>query len=54
MELDRLVHAESVDAEAIRSLTGKIAALKAKMIMTTAEAKIILLGLLTDEQRKKA
>jgi hypothetical protein len=54
MELDRLVHAESVDAEAIHSVTGKIVALKAKMIMKTAEAKIILLGLLTDEQRKKA
>ena len=54
MELDRLVHAESVDAEAIHSVTGKIVALKAKMIMKTAEAKIILLGLLTQEQRKKA
>jgi hypothetical protein len=54
MELDRLVHAESVDAEAIHSVTGKIVALKAKMIMKTAEAKIILLGLLTVEQRKKA
>jgi hypothetical protein len=54
IELDRLVHAESVDAEAIRSITGKIVALKAKMIMTTAEAKIVLLGLLTEEQRKKA
>jgi hypothetical protein len=54
MELDRLVHADSVDAEAIHSVTGKIVALKAKMIMTTAEAKIILLGLLTEEQRKKA
>ena len=54
MELDRLVHAESVDAEAIHSVTGKIVALKAKMIMKTAEAKIILLGLLTEEQRKKA
>ena len=54
MEFDRLVHAEKVDAQAIRSAAGKIAATKTQKIMAKAEAKIALLNLLTDEQRKKA
>ena len=54
MEFDRLVHAEKVDAQAIRSAAGKIAATKTEKIMAKAEAKIALLNLLTDEQRKKA
>lgn len=53
MEFDKLVHSAKVDAQAIRSAAEKIAASKAKMIMATAEAKIALLNLLTDEQRKK-
>ena len=54
MELDKLVHAKKVDAQAIRSAAGKIAKFKTQMIMEKAEAKIALLNLLTDEQRKKA
>ena len=53
MELDKLVHAKKVDAQAIRSAAGKIAKFKTQMIMEKAEAKIALLNLLTDEQRKK-
>lgn len=53
MEFDRLVHAEKVDAQAIRSGAGKIAEIKTQMIMEKAEAKIALLNLLTAEQRKK-
>ena len=54
MEFDRLVHAEKVDAQAIRSAAKKIAETKTQKIMAKAEAKIALLNLLTDEQRKKA
>lgn len=54
MEFDKLVHAEKVDAKAIRSAAGKIAETKTQKIMAKAEAKIALLNLLTDEQRKKA
>ena len=54
MEFDRVVHAEKVDAQAIRAAAGKIAETKTKKIMAKAEAKIALLNLLTDEQRKKA
>ena len=53
MEFDRLVHAEKVDAQAIRSAAKKIAETKTQKIMAKAEAKIALLNLLTDEQRKK-
>ena len=54
MEFDKLVHAEKVDAQAIRTAAGKIAATKTKKFLAKAEAKIALLNLLTDEQRKKA
>lgn len=53
MEFNRLAHAEKVNAQAIRSAAEKIAATKTQMIMATAEAKIALLNLLTEEQRKK-
>mgnify|MGYP001159728581 FL=1 len=53
MEFDRLVHAEKVDAKPIRSAAGKIAKIKTQMIMEKAEAKITLLNLLTEDQRKK-
>ena len=53
MEFDKLVHAEKVDAQAIRSAAAKIAEFKTQMIMEKAEAKIALLNLLTEEQRKK-
>jgi Spy/CpxP family protein refolding chaperone len=54
MEYDRVVHAEKVDAKAIRSAAMKIAESKTNKIMAKAEAKIALLNLLTEEQRKKA
>jgi Spy/CpxP family protein refolding chaperone len=54
MDFDKLVHAAKVDAQAIRSAAGKIAETKTQKIMAKAEAKIALLNLLTDEQRKKA
>ena len=53
MEFDKLVHAEKVDAQAIRSAAAKIAEFKTQMIMEKAEAKITLLNLLTEDQRKK-
>ena len=53
MEFDRLVHAEKVDAKPIRSAAEKIAKIKTQMIMEKAEAKITLLNLLTEDQRKK-
>ncbi len=54
MDFNKLVHAEKVNAQGIRSAAEKIAATKTQMIMATAEAKIALLNLLTEEQRKKA
>ncbi|MBT3184298.1 MAG: hypothetical protein HOI59_15010 [Nitrospina sp.] len=54
MEFDELVHAEKVDAPAILTAAGKIAETKMEKIMNMAKAKINLLNLLTDEQRKKA
>lgn len=54
MDFDKLVHAEKVDAQAIRSAAGKIAETKTQKIMAKSEAKIALLNLLTDEQRKQA
>lgn len=54
MEFDRLIHAEKVEAEAILSAAGKIAESKMEKIMNMAKAKIALLNLLTDEQRKMA
>ena len=54
MEFDRNIHAEKVDERAILSAAEKIAATKTQKIMNMAKAKIALLNLLTDEQRKKA
>ncbi len=54
MEFDRHIHAEKVDEQAILSAAEKIAATKTQKIMNMAKAKIALLNLLTDEQRKKA
>jgi Spy/CpxP family protein refolding chaperone len=54
MEFDKQVHAEKLDANAIRLAAGKIARTKTDKIMAMANAKIALLSLLTDEQRKKA
>jgi Spy/CpxP family protein refolding chaperone len=53
MEYDKLVHAENVNAQAIRAAARKIAETKTQKIMAKAEAKIALLNLLTEDQRKK-
>lgn len=53
MDFEKLVHSGKVDAQAIRSAAKRIAGTKTKKIMATAEAKIALLSLLTEEQRKK-
>jgi Spy/CpxP family protein refolding chaperone len=54
MEFDKQVHAEKLDENAIRMAAGKIAKTKTDKIMAMADAKIALLKLLTEEQRKKA
>ena len=54
MEFDKQVHAEKLDENAIRLAAGKIARTKTDKIMAMADAKIALLKLLTEEQRKKA
>ena len=54
MEFDKQVHAEKLDENAIRLAAGKIAKTKTDKIMAMANAKIALLKLLTEEQRKKA
>lgn len=54
MEFDKQVHAEKLDENAIRLAAGKIARTKTEKIMAMANAKIALLKLLTEEQRKKA
>ena len=54
MEFDKQVHAEKLDENAIRIAAGKIARTKTDKIMAMANAKIALLKLLTEEQRKKA
>ena len=54
MEFDKQVHAEKLDGNAIRLAAGIIARTKTDKIMAMANAKIALLKLLTEEQRKKA
>ena len=53
MEMEALVHSQSVDASKIRALGNDIIAAKTKMIRATIEAKIAILNILTPEQRKK-
>ncbi|KMP11318.1 hypothetical protein UR09_03705 [Candidatus Nitromaritima sp. SCGC AAA799-A02] len=52
LEMDRQVHAETVDERKIRAAAQKIVEAKAKKIMAMAEGKIKLLNLLTAKQRK--
>ena len=54
MEFDKQVHAEKLDENAIRMAAGKIVRTITDKIMAKANAKIALLKLLTEEQRKKA
>lgn len=53
LELDRLVHSGKVDEGAIRSVGDRIKQIKSKKIDGMIEAKIALLKILTEEQRKK-
>ncbi len=53
LELDKLVHSGTVDEGAIRSVGDRIKQIKSKKIDGMIEAKIALLKILTDEQRKK-
>ena len=54
MEMEALVHSQSVDAPRIRALGNDIIAAKTKMIRAMIEAKIAILNIMTPEQRKKA
>ena len=53
MELDRLVHSDTVDESAIRAVGQRLIAAKSRMINAKIEAKIAVLKILTPEQRKK-
>jgi len=53
MELDRQVHSGTIDEAKIRAAGAKIVAAKTKKITAMVEAKIKLLNLLIEEQRKK-
>lgn len=54
MEMEALVHSESVDEARLRALGNDIIAAKTKKISAMIEAKIAILNILTPEQRKKA
>ncbi|NIP99876.1 MAG: hypothetical protein GWM98_05360 [Nitrospinaceae bacterium] len=53
LELDKLVHSGNLDESAIRAVGDKLKQIKSKKIDGMIDAKINLLKLLTDEQRKK-
>ena len=52
MELDQLVHSGEVKESEMRAIADRIAEIKSKKIHGMVDAKIALLKLLTDEQRK--
>lgn len=52
MEIDRLLHARTMDESAIRAAGDVLINLKAQMIRAKIEAKISLLKLLTEDQRR--
>ena len=52
MEIDKLLHAGTMDESAIRAAGDKLINLKAKMIRTKIESKISLLKLLTEDQKR--
>jgi Spy/CpxP family protein refolding chaperone len=52
MEIDRLLHAKTMDESAIRSAGDKLINLKAQMIRAKIESKISLLKLLTEDQKR--
>ena len=53
MELDQLVHSGEVKESEMRAIADRIAEIKSKKIHGMVDAKIGLLKLLTEEQRKK-
>lgn len=53
MDLDRLVHAETLDESKIRGLADRISEIKSASIHATIEAKIGVLKILTPEQKRK-
>lgn len=53
LEMDKLVHSGNVDEGAIRAVGDRLKQIKSQKIDGMIEAKIALLKLLTDEQRKK-
>lgn len=53
MELDKLVHSATVDEAGMRALADRISAIKSKKIHAVIEAKIVILKILTPEQRQK-
>ena len=53
MELDKMVHSGEVQESEMRSVADRIAEIKSKKIHGMVDAKIALLKLLTEEQRKK-
>jgi Spy/CpxP family protein refolding chaperone len=52
MEIDRLLHAKTMDESAIRAAGDKLINLKAQMIRAKIESKISLLKLLTEDQKR--
>lgn len=53
LEMDKLVHSGKVDESAIRAVGDRLKQIKSQKIDGMIEAKIGLLKILTDEQRKK-
>ncbi len=53
MELDRLVHSNTLDEAKIRSVGDRIIEIKSATIHAMIEAKILILKILTPEQREK-
>jgi Spy/CpxP family protein refolding chaperone len=53
MELDQLVHSGEVKESEMRAIADRISEIKSKKIHGMVDAKIALLKLLTEEQRKK-
>jgi Spy/CpxP family protein refolding chaperone len=52
MEIDKLLHARTMDESAIRAAGDKLINLKAQMIRTKIESKISLLKVLTEDQKR--
>lgn len=53
MELDQMVHSGEVKESEMRAVADRISEIKSKKIHGMVDAKIALLKLMTDEQRKK-